>query len=104
MTARGGTRLDGRYLLGERIAIGGMGEVWRGRDEVLGRTVAVKILRAELAEDPSFRKRFYAEAKTAGSLPHNGIAAVFDYGETTVGPDGVSPSPSRSRATESPTW
>ncbi len=92
MSARAGTRLDGRYRLSERIAVGGMGEVWRGTDEVLGRSVAVKILRAELAEDEAFRKRFRAEARTAGSLPHSGIAAVFDYGETTVGPDGVSPS------------
>jgi serine/threonine-protein kinase len=69
-----------------------MGEVWRGTDEVLGRSVAVKVLRAELAEDEAFRKRFRAEARTAGGLPHSGIAAVFDYGETSVGPDGVSPS------------
>ncbi len=92
MSVRAGTRLDGRYRLSERIAVGGMGEVWRGTDEVLGRSVAVKVLRAELAEDEAFRKRFRAEARTAGGLPHNGIAAVFDYGETSVGPDGVSPS------------
>ncbi|MBK7623528.1 MAG: protein kinase [Kineosporiaceae bacterium] len=89
---RAGTRINGRYRLSERIAVGGMGEVWRATDEGLGRSVAVKILRAELAEDEAFRKRFRAEARTAASLPHNGIAAVFDYGETTVGPDGVSPS------------
>lgn len=92
MSVRAGTRINGRYRLSERIAVGGMGEVWRATDEGLGRSVAVKILRAELAEDEAFRKRFRAEARTAASLPHNGIAAVFDYGETTVGPDGVSPS------------
>jgi len=89
---RAGTRLDGRYRLSERIAVGGMGEVWRSTDESLGRSVAVKILRAELAEDVAFRKRFRAEARTAGSMTHPGIAAVFDYGETTVGPNGESPS------------
>jgi Protein kinase domain len=92
MSVRAGTRLDGRYRLSDRIAVGGMGEVWRGSDEVLGRPVAVKVLRAELAEDDAFRRRFRAEARTAGSLPHNGIAAVFDYGETSVGLDGSSPS------------
>lgn len=91
MSVRAGTQLDGRYLLAERIAVGGMGEVWRATDEVLGRAVAVKVLRAELEEDDAFRKRFRAEARTAGGLPHNGIAAIFDYGETTVAPDGTSP-------------
>ncbi len=91
MSVRRGTRLNGRYLLADRIAVGGMGEVWRGDDEQLGRTVAVKILRAELADDVAFRKRFRAEARTAARLPHPGIAQVFDYGETTVGPDGSSP-------------
>ncbi len=94
MSVRAGTVVHGRYRLVERIAVGGMGEVWRSTDEGLGRAVAVKILRAELAEDEAFRKRFRAEAKTAAKLPHNGIAAVYDYGETTVGPDGVSPSTS----------
>ncbi len=94
MSVRAGTLLDGRYLLSDRIAVGGMGEVWRGTDEWLGRPVAIKVLRAELAEDEAFRKRFRAEAKTAAKLPHNGIAAVYDYGETSVGPDGVSPSTS----------
>lgn len=92
MSVRAGTVLDARYRLAERIAVGGMGEVWRGTDELLGRPVAVKVLRAELAEDLAFRKRFRAEARTAGSLSHSGIAAVFDYRETSVGPDGVSPS------------
>ncbi|HET9656145.1 MAG TPA: serine/threonine-protein kinase [Kineosporiaceae bacterium] len=79
--ARAGARLGGRYRLTERLAFGGMGEVWQGVDEVLGRAVAVKILRPELARDDAFRRRFREEARTAGGLYHPGIAAVYDYGE-----------------------
>ena len=77
-----GAIVGGRYRLTDRIAIGGMGEVWRGIDELLGRPVAVKILRTELAHDDAFVRRFREEARTAGSLTHPGIAAVFDYGES----------------------
>src|SRR2546423_3157409 len=73
--------LNGRYTLQERIAIGGMGEVWRASDEVLGRTVAVKVLKEEYAVDPSFVARFRTEARHVASLSHPGIANVFDYGE-----------------------
>lgn len=73
--------LGGRYRLSERIAGGGMGEVWRALDEVLGRTVAVKLLREEYAEDPEFLTRFRAEARTTAALAHPGIAQVYDYGE-----------------------
>jgi hypothetical protein len=69
-----------RYERGERIATGGMGEVWRARDTVLGREVAVKILKREFAEDATFRARFAAEARHAAGLHHPGIASVFDYG------------------------
>ena len=69
-----------RYERGERIATGGMGEVWRARDTVLGREVAVKILKREYADDPTFRARFEAEARHAAALHHPGIASVFDYG------------------------
>ncbi len=69
-----------RYERGERIAAGGMGEVWRATDTVLGRQVAVKILKSEYADDPTFRARFAAEARHAAGLHHPGIAAVFDYG------------------------
>jgi tRNA A-37 threonylcarbamoyl transferase component Bud32 len=69
-----------RYVRGERIATGGMGEVWRARDTVLGREVAVKILKREYADDETFRARFAAEARHAAALHHPGIAAVFDYG------------------------
>ena len=84
MTIAPQTSLDHRYLLLRRLAFGGMGEVWEGSDVVLDRAVAVKILRAELADDDAFRRRFRAEARTAGRVPHPGIAAVYDYGETSV--------------------
>ncbi|GEB63144.1 hypothetical protein SAT01_05920 [Sinomonas atrocyanea] len=73
--------MGGRYQLQSRIAIGGMGEVWRARDEVLGRIVAIKILKEEYAGDPSFLERFRAEARHTALLNHSGIANVFDYGE-----------------------
>ena len=84
--------LGGRYRLTERIAGGGMGEVWRGVDEVLGRDVAVKILRKEYADDPTFLARFRAEARHTANLSHPGIAAVYDFGEGTgTGSDDESP-------------
>ena len=73
--------LDGRYALIERIATGGMGEVWRGADQILGRPVAIKMLAAMHADDEQFRARFRAEARYASSLSHPGITRVFDYGE-----------------------
>lgn len=73
--------LGGRYTLTERIAIGGMGEVWKARDKVLGRIVAVKILKEEYTGDPGFLERFRAEARNTALLNHPGVANVFDYGE-----------------------
>jgi serine/threonine-protein kinase len=73
--------LGDRYELLERIATGGMGEVWRGRDVVLQRTVAIKVLRSQYADDPTFIARFRAEARHAAALNHPNIAAVLDYGE-----------------------
>ncbi len=73
--------LGDRYLLVRRIAVGGMGEVWEASDAVLGRPVAVKVLREELRAEPTFLERFRAEARHAGSLGHAGIATVYDYGE-----------------------
>jgi eukaryotic-like serine/threonine-protein kinase len=75
------TLLGGRYRLTERIARGGMGEVWRATDELLSRPVAVKLLREDLAVDPGFLGRFRAEARNTAMLSHPGIAAVHDYGE-----------------------
>jgi serine/threonine protein kinase len=79
-----GTVLGARYRLDTRIAIGGMGEVWRAQDETLGRTVAVKLLKPEYAEDPTFVERFRAEARNTARLAHSGIATVYDYGEVPV--------------------
>jgi len=70
-----------RYRLDSRIATGGMGEVWRATDTVLGREVAVKLLKTEYADDATFRSRFETEARHAAALHHPGIAAVFDVGE-----------------------
>ncbi len=70
-----------RYQLESRIATGGMGEVWRATDTVLGRTVAVKLLKAEYADDSRFRSRFETEARHAASLHHPNVAAVYDFGE-----------------------
>lgn len=70
-----------RYELVSRIAIGGMGEVWQASDTVIGRTVAIKILKDEYLGDPGFRERFRAEARHAAMVNHDGIANVFDYGE-----------------------
>jgi serine/threonine-protein kinase len=81
------TVLGGRYALVDRLAVGGMGEVWCADDSVLGRAVAVKILRDEYAGDPAFRERFRAEAQNAACLVHPNVAQVFDYneGEDTPG-------------------
>jgi serine/threonine-protein kinase len=86
--------LGGRYRLSGRIAVGGMGEVWRGTDELLARPVAVKLLSAAHATDEAFRARFRAEARYAASLSHPGIAQVFDYGETSDDEAGPSELPS----------
>src|SRR6184192_3971707 len=76
----GGTTLGGRYKLDERIAGGGMGDVWRGTDEVLGRTVAIKILLPALLEEPGFAERFRGEARTMATINHPGVVDVYDYG------------------------
>jgi serine/threonine-protein kinase len=71
--------LENRYRLDDRIAAGGMGEVWRAADLLLGRAVAVKLLRPAYCQDESGLARFRAEAKYAGSLSHPNIAQVYDY-------------------------
>ena len=73
--------LNGRYRLVERIAAGGMGEVWGASDEVLGREVAVKLLKNQYVADDQFRARFRAEAQYSARLSHPGIAQVYDFGE-----------------------
>ncbi|MDI3195802.1 protein kinase [Pseudarthrobacter sp. AL07] len=76
-----GITLGGRFQLTTRIAIGGMGEVWKAKDQVLGRIVAIKVLKEEYTGDPGFLQRFRAEARHTALLNHVGIANVFDYGE-----------------------
>jgi eukaryotic-like serine/threonine-protein kinase len=80
--AQTGTVLGGRYALTSPVASGGMGEVWRAHDELLGRTVAVKVLRSELASDPGFLTRFRTEARNSARLADPAIATTYDYGES----------------------
>jgi serine/threonine-protein kinase len=82
-----GQLLDGRYRLESLIAAGGMGEVWRARDELLGRPVAVKLVKDAYAGE-AFLARFRSEARTAAALSHPGVAQVFDYGEHDGSPLG----------------
>src|SRR5271157_4804953 len=70
----------GNYDILDKLGEGGMGEVWRARDERLNRTVAVKILPQEVANDPVRRARFEQEAKALGALNHPNIVAVYDAG------------------------
>ncbi|MFB9519496.1 Stk1 family PASTA domain-containing Ser/Thr kinase [Streptomyces cremeus] len=77
-------RLGGRYELGSVLGRGGMAEVYLAQDTRLGRTVAVKTLRVDLARDPSFQARFRREAQSAASLNHPAIVAVYDTGEDYV--------------------
>jgi serine/threonine protein kinase len=81
MRPSSGLTFGGRYQLSSRVAIGGMGEVWQATDLVIGRTVAIKILKDEYLGDPGFLERFRAEARHAALVNHEGIANVFDYGE-----------------------
>lgn len=76
--------LNERYRLDERIATGGMGDVWRATDLVLGRQVAVKILLPALLTDPDFLTRFRAEARMMAAVRHPGIVQVYDTGEDAV--------------------
>ncbi|MFJ6617624.1 Stk1 family PASTA domain-containing Ser/Thr kinase [Kitasatospora sp. NPDC091335] len=81
-------RLGGRYELGGVLGRGGMAEVYLAHDTRLGRSVAVKTLRADMARDPSFQARFRREAQSAASLNHPAIVAVYDTGEDYI--DGIS--------------
>lgn len=73
--------IAGRYRIGEPLGSGGMGTVYAGHDLRLDRDVAVKVLRDELARDPSFRRRFEREARSAARVSHPCAVAVFDSGE-----------------------
>ncbi|MCK1817036.1 protein kinase [Streptomyces sp. XM4011] len=76
---------EGRYRLTHRLGRGGMAEVFAAEDVRLGRTVAVKLLRADLAEDPVSKARFTREAQSVAGLNHHAVVAVYDSGEETVG-------------------
>ena len=76
--------LNGRYELGELIGRGGMADVYRGVDTRLGRTVAVKLLRPDLARDPQFQARFKREAQAVAALNHPSIVAIYDTGDHAV--------------------
>ncbi|MGQ0624651.1 MAG: protein kinase domain-containing protein [Sporichthyaceae bacterium] len=83
--APGRPLLGGRYRLTERIARGGMGEVWKAVDEVLDRPVALKVLRPEYADEEVFLERFRSEARNTAALVHTGIAQVYDFGQALTG-------------------
>src|SRR3954467_2972448 len=74
-------RIGGRYELGDLLGRGGMAEVRKGTDIRLGRTVAVKRLRTDLATDPTFQARFRREAQSAAGLNHPNIVSFYDTGE-----------------------
>jgi eukaryotic-like serine/threonine-protein kinase len=74
-----------RYVLLERLGTGGAGVVWRGHDQLLDRTVAVKLLHRDLADDPATTERFHAEAAAAAKLTHPHAVIVYDIGETDDG-------------------
>jgi serine/threonine protein kinase len=80
----GGLVGDGRYRLTHRLGRGGMAEVFAAEDVRLGRTVAVKLLRSDLAEDPVSKARFTREAQSVAGLNHHSIVAVYDSGEDVV--------------------
>ena len=92
--------IGGRYELGELLGRGGMAEVRKGTDTRLGRVVAVKRLRTDLASDATFQARFRREAQSSASLNHPAIVAVYDTGEeTATDGSGVSRSPTSSWST-----
>ena len=78
-----GQKLNNRYLVGERIGLGGMAEVYQGQDTVLGRTVAIKVMLPQYAEDPQFTARFRQEAASAANLQSPYIVNVYDWGQET---------------------
>ncbi|RRR98561.1 serine/threonine-protein kinase [Glycomyces terrestris] len=83
-----GNLIAGRYRLEQRLAAGGMGEVWRGTDTRLNRVVAVKLLHSGLSGNDRFRARFHQEAQAVAQLQSPGIVALYDYGEEHA-PEGL---------------
>src|SRR5216683_1761960 len=89
MSLTAGTKL-GRYEIRSKLGEGGMGEVYRGRDEKLNRDVAIKVLPAALSQDADRLRRFEQEAQAAGTLNHPNILAVYDVGTHDEAPYVVS--------------
>ena len=89
MSLAPGSPITDRYRLVRHIATGGMGAVWEAEDSVLGRHVAVKILKPEYSSDAEFVERFRAEAKVTARISHPGVAAVYDYGQFSDPDSGV---------------
>jgi serine/threonine-protein kinase len=85
---RSGVSLDDRYRLEERVATGGMGDVWRATDLALGRTVAVKVLLPSLSADAAFGARFLAESRMLAAVHHPGVVQVYDRGDCEL-PEGT---------------
>lgn len=83
--------INGRYEVGELIGRGGMADVYLGRDQRLGRTIAIKMMRPDLARDPQFQTRFRREAHASAALNHPNIVAVFDTGEEELPATGQQP-------------
>ncbi|WP_406069204.1 serine/threonine-protein kinase [Micromonospora sp. NBC_01638] len=84
-------RLHDRYVLHERIGLGGMSEVWRADDDVLGRPVAIKVLAGQLAADPQLRATIQREARAAARLTHPHVTQVYDYAEANLAGGAVVP-------------
>jgi eukaryotic-like serine/threonine-protein kinase len=83
-----GVQLDHRFTLRHPLGSGGMSQVWRAEDDVLGRPVAVKVLAAELAADPALSAATWTEARAAAQLAHPHVTRVYDYGQAVL-PDGA---------------
>jgi serine/threonine protein kinase len=79
-----GLLLSNRYRLDERIATGGMGDVWKGTDEVLDRTIAIKIMLTALLEERGFVERFRSEARTMATVNNPGVVRIYDFGHDEV--------------------
>ena len=80
MTMEKGALLNDRYVLVKPLGSGGMANVWLGRDELLNRTVAIKILREEYTRKPDFQERFRHEAQAIARLSHPNLVTVYDFG------------------------
>lgn len=79
-----GEILGNRYVVEKKVGIGGMAIVYKAKDTLLNRTVAVKVLKNEYVDDDDFVKKFAMEAQSAASLTHQNIVSVFDVGSSFI--------------------